>query len=44
MSGFASEVFRGGLLEAGAPFIAKPFTQDDLAAKVKSLLQGGAPA
>jgi two-component system, cell cycle sensor histidine kinase and response regulator CckA len=39
MSGFASEVFRGGLLAPGAPFIAKPFTQDDLAAKVKSLLE-----
>jgi CheY-like chemotaxis protein len=40
MSGFASEVFQGGLLAPGAPFIAKPFTQDDLAAKVKSLLEG----
>ena len=40
MSGFASEVFQGGLLEPGAPFLAKPFTQDDLAAKVKTLLQG----
>jgi DNA-binding response OmpR family regulator len=39
MSGFASEVFRGGLLEPGAPFLAKPFTQDDLAAKVKAILQ-----
>ncbi len=39
MSGFASEVFRGGLLEADAPFLAKPFTQDDLAAKVRSLLE-----
>lgn len=39
MSGFASEVFRGGLLEADAPFLAKPFTQDDLAAKVKALLE-----
>ena len=38
MSGFASEVFRGGLLEPGAPFLAKPFTQDDLAAKVRTLL------
>ncbi len=39
MSGFASEVFRSGLLEAGAPFLAKPFTQDDLAAKVRALLE-----
>ena len=40
MSGFASEVFRGGLLEPGAPFLAKPFTQEDLATKVRSLLKG----
>lgn len=39
MSGFASEVFHGGLLEPGAPFLAKPFTQDDLAAKVRALLE-----
>jgi two-component system cell cycle sensor histidine kinase/response regulator CckA len=38
MSGFASEVFRGGLLEPSAPFLAKPFTQDDLASKVRALL------
>ena len=40
MSGFASEVFRGGLLEPEAPFLAKPFTQEDLAAKVRGLLNG----
>jgi DNA-binding response OmpR family regulator len=39
MSGLASEVFQGGLLEPDAPFLAKPFTQDDLAAKVRSLLE-----
>ena len=39
MSGFASEVFQGGLLEAGAPFLAKPFTQEDLATKVRELLR-----
>ena len=39
MSGFASEVFRDGLLEPGAPFLAKPFTQDDLAAKVRVMLE-----
>ena len=39
MSGFASEVFRGGLLEAGAPFLAKPFTQEDLTGKVRGLLE-----
>ena len=38
MSGFASEVFQGGLLEPGAPFLSKPFTQEDLAAKVRTLL------
>ena len=36
MSGFASEVFQGGLLEPGAPFLSKPFTQDDLAQKVRA--------
>jgi two-component system, cell cycle sensor histidine kinase and response regulator CckA len=40
MSGFASEVFQGGLLEAGAPFLSKPFTQEDLVQKVRSLLGG----
>lgn len=40
MSGFASEVFQGGLLEPGAPFLAKPFTQEDLASKVRGLLGG----
>jgi two-component system cell cycle sensor histidine kinase/response regulator CckA len=38
MSGFASEVFENGLLEPGAPFLSKPFTQDDLAQKVRGLL------
>src|SRR5688572_26543553 len=40
MSGFATEVFQGGLLEPGAPFLSKPFTQDDLAHKVRALLGG----
>jgi two-component system cell cycle sensor histidine kinase/response regulator CckA len=40
MSGFASEVFENGLLEPGAPFLSKPFTQDDLAQKVRGLLGG----
>jgi two-component system, cell cycle sensor histidine kinase and response regulator CckA len=39
MSGFATEVFRSGLLEAEAPFLAKPFTQDDLTAKIRALLE-----
>lgn len=38
MSGFASEVFQGGLLEPGEPFLPKPFTQDDLTDKVRALL------
>jgi CheY-like chemotaxis protein len=42
MSGFASEVFEGGLLEAGAPFLAKPFTQEDLTGKVRGLLEADA--
>ena len=40
MSGYASEVFQGGLLESGAPFLAKPFTQEDLAQKVRGLIGG----
>jgi DNA-binding response OmpR family regulator len=40
MSGFASEIFHGGLLEPGAPFLAKPFTQEALAAKVRAMLEG----
>lgn len=40
MSGFPSEVFQGGLLEPGAPFLPKPFTQEELALKVRSLLDG----
>jgi CheY-like chemotaxis protein len=40
MSGFASEIFQGGLLATDAPFLAKPFTQDDLAAKVRALIGG----
>ncbi len=38
MSGFASEIFRGGLLEPTAPFLPKPFTQDDLASKVRAVI------
>ena len=40
MSGFASEIFQGGLLDPTAPFLAKPFTQDDLAAKVRAMVGG----
>ena len=38
MSGFATEVFETGLLESTAPFLSKPFTQDELARKVRALL------
>ena len=46
MSGFASEVFQGGLLEPGAPFLSKPFTQEDLVQKVRALLpaEAGLPS
>ncbi|HEU5169535.1 MAG TPA: response regulator [Gemmatimonadales bacterium] len=40
MSGFASEIFQGGLLRPEAPFLAKPFTQEDLAARVRALIGG----
>lgn len=40
MSGFPNEIFQGGLLEPDAPFLPKPFTQDDLAAKVRELIGG----
>ncbi len=40
MSGYASEIFQAGLLDPAAPFLAKPFTQDDLAAKVRTLIGG----
>lgn len=40
MSGFASEAFRTGLLAPGAPLLAKPFMQEDLARKVRALLEG----
>ena len=40
MSTFASEVFRTGLLRPDAPLLAKPFTREDLARKVRSLVEG----
>jgi hypothetical protein len=33
-------VFRDGLLEPAAPFLAKPFTQDDLSSRVRTMLEG----
>jgi two-component system, cell cycle sensor histidine kinase and response regulator CckA len=42
MSGYAPEAIgRRDVLEAGAPFIAKPFTADALARKVRDVLDGG---
>jgi CheY-like chemotaxis protein len=38
MSGFGSEANR--LLEPDAPLLAKPFTREDLAGKVRSLVEG----
>ncbi|HET7600992.1 MAG TPA: response regulator [Gemmatimonadales bacterium] len=38
MSGYPNEVFQGGLLEPDAPFLSKPFTQEDLAAKVRAMI------
>ena len=40
MSGFASEALRTGLLKPDAPLLAKPFTREDLARKVRGLLEG----
>jgi DNA-binding response OmpR family regulator len=40
MSGFAAEVLaRYGLKELDVPFLAKPFTRDELLAKVRGTLQ-----
>jgi two-component system cell cycle sensor histidine kinase/response regulator CckA len=40
MSGYASEtVVRHGLLESGASLFQKPFTQDDLARKIREVLE-----
>lgn len=43
MSGFADEdVIRRGLLEAGQPFLQKPFAPDDLAREVRKMLDASA--
>ena len=45
MSGYAADAIAGkGLLESGAPYIAKPFTPDVLAAKVREVLTPARPA
>jgi two-component system, cell cycle sensor histidine kinase and response regulator CckA len=38
MSGHADEVVREGLLDPSVPFLAKPFTPSQLAARVRQLL------
>ena len=38
MSGHADEVVRGGLLDPSVPFLAKPFTPSQLAARVRQVL------
>ena len=39
MSGYTDdEIMRRGLLEPGAPFLAKPFSPETLAAKVREVL------
>jgi PAS domain S-box-containing protein len=44
MSGYTGEdVIRRGLLEAGSPFLQKPFSTDALARKVREMLDGVAP-
>ena len=41
VSGYTEEdVFRRGLVEEGWPFLAKPFTPDQIAAKVETVLKG----
>jgi two-component system, cell cycle sensor histidine kinase and response regulator CckA len=41
ISGHADEVVRQGLLDPSVPFLAKPFTPSQLAARVRQLLGGG---
>ena len=42
MSGYTNdEIMRRGLLEPAAPFLAKPFSPETLAAKVREVLEHG---
>jgi PAS domain S-box-containing protein len=44
MSGYTNdEIMRRGLLEPGAPFLAKPFSPETLAAKVRDVLEHAGP-
>ena len=39
MSGYPAEVTaRNGILDAQLPFVRKPFTRDELAAKIRAVL------
>jgi hypothetical protein len=38
MSGHAEDVARGGLIDSSIPFLAKPFTPNHLADKVREVL------
>jgi DNA-binding NtrC family response regulator len=40
MSGYADEITRGLIVKTGFHFIAKPFTSDALAVKVREALDG----
>jgi FixJ family two-component response regulator len=43
MSGYpANAIVHDGVLDAGTPFIEKPFTMESLTHKVRELLTGGA--
>jgi len=45
MSGYTDDaIVRHGVLAAGIAFLAKPFTPDALALKVREVLDGAAPA
>ena len=44
MSGYTGDdVVRKGLLESGVPFLEKPLSPEDLASKLKQILDGGEP-
>lgn len=45
MSGYTDEaILQHGILEAGIPFLQKPFTQEGLVRKIREVLDSGAAA